>query len=354
METFVNQYQKRIRYIDALRGFTMFLVVLGHVMITSLNISRDSIVCTFFLSFRMPIFFFISGYIAYNATNLWTPSFFIQKIKKKAFVQIIPACLFFTLYFLSRHRNFGELCQYVINTGFGGYWFTFVLFEMFVIYYISSFIGKYIHNKITDILLILVCFFLLWFVHSEYNPQIGFLNLDNLFNYLKFFTFGILCKKYHIVFLQLINNDYFRTVVIMSFILSFYLILDKDILNSHFNYYMLLKNYTIRFTGLLTIFIFFHNKKSFFEKEKFFSRLLQYIGKRTLDIYLLHYFFIPYIPVCITSYITQTNMSIIQITLSSILSIIIIFICLLLSEIIRSSNILSHYCFGVDSKNKTS
>ena len=114
METFVNQYQKRIRYIDALRGFTMFLVVLGHVMITSLNISRDSIVCTFFLSFRMPIFFFISGYIAYNATNLWTPSFFIQKIKKKAFVQIIPACLIFTLYFIPIVFSINELTLLIL------------------------------------------------------------------------------------------------------------------------------------------------------------------------------------------------------------------------------------------------
>lgn len=58
---------ERIRYIDALRGFTMLLVVFGHVMMFTFGIGGyNSVIGSFFLTFRMPMFFFISGYIAYK------------------------------------------------------------------------------------------------------------------------------------------------------------------------------------------------------------------------------------------------------------------------------------------------
>ena len=55
--------KKRIEYIDAMRGFTMLLVVFGHVLTHGLNnYSEGSVVYSFFQTFRMPMFFFISGY----------------------------------------------------------------------------------------------------------------------------------------------------------------------------------------------------------------------------------------------------------------------------------------------------
>ncbi|MFK1753854.1 acyltransferase family protein [Bacteroides fragilis] len=64
-------HKKRIEYIDAMRGFTMLLVVFGHVLTHCLrNYSEDSVVYCFFERFRMPMFFFISGYIAYKARTL--------------------------------------------------------------------------------------------------------------------------------------------------------------------------------------------------------------------------------------------------------------------------------------------
>lgn len=349
MKTQILSHKQRILYIDAMRGFTMILVVMGHVMIDSFNLERTSAICQFFTSFRMPLFFFISGYIAYKTSELWTPSFYLKRIKKKAFVQIVPALLFFTLHFFYvGHRSFKELTQYITNVGFGGYWFTFVLFEMFIIFFTISFISKYTHNKVTDILLILVCFFLLYFVHSDLNPQLGFLNLDNLFNYFKFFTFGVLCKKYYSVFYKIINNDIIRAIIISSFFISYFLVINNIFFNQSYNLHMLFKNYIIRGAGLLTVFIFFYRKSSFFEGKNSISQTLQFIGKRTLDIYLLHYFLIPHI----SFNISYTDMGAIQFTLSLIISLIIIMICILLSEIIRSSSILAHYCFGIDIKTR--
>ena len=52
---------KRIEYIDAMRGFTMLLVVMFHVEWTFWG--SDYGYNSFIEVFRMPLFFFISGWV---------------------------------------------------------------------------------------------------------------------------------------------------------------------------------------------------------------------------------------------------------------------------------------------------
>lgn len=54
-----------IEYIDSLRGLTIILVVFSHVSLFLLGSNCPS--NDVFLLFRMPLFFFISGYMAYSA-----------------------------------------------------------------------------------------------------------------------------------------------------------------------------------------------------------------------------------------------------------------------------------------------
>ena len=62
----------RLQYIDALRGFTMILVVFAHVETYMLSIDPNTtFISSLFISFRMPLFFFISGYIAFKSKKVW-------------------------------------------------------------------------------------------------------------------------------------------------------------------------------------------------------------------------------------------------------------------------------------------
>ena len=62
----------RMGWLDALRGFTMILVVSNHVALKSFGMQiRWSAALQFFLLFRMPLFFFISGFLAYEASRIW-------------------------------------------------------------------------------------------------------------------------------------------------------------------------------------------------------------------------------------------------------------------------------------------
>ena len=47
---------QRIEYIDAMRGFTMILVVLHHVSLMAFG--RNSVTDEWLVEFRMPLFFF--------------------------------------------------------------------------------------------------------------------------------------------------------------------------------------------------------------------------------------------------------------------------------------------------------
>ena len=53
---------KRIEYLDALRGFVMLLVVLGHVPMYCYHQVGDISFSLIFTTFHIPLFFFISGW----------------------------------------------------------------------------------------------------------------------------------------------------------------------------------------------------------------------------------------------------------------------------------------------------
>ena len=122
---------KRIEYIDALRGFTMILVVFAHVEAYGIfGMQYTSFLGTIFQLFRMPLFFFISGYIAYKS---YPPS--KDLVLKKLRVQIIPATIFALIYC---HFN---ISGFIHDAAKAGYWFTYVLLEMLLMYYCIQYIS---------------------------------------------------------------------------------------------------------------------------------------------------------------------------------------------------------------------
>jgi len=73
---FYNQTMenKRIDWIDTAKGIGIFLVVLGHNSI-------PPVVFSYFFSFHMPLFFFLSGFLFSSAANLNFQDFFLKKTK---------------------------------------------------------------------------------------------------------------------------------------------------------------------------------------------------------------------------------------------------------------------------------
>lgn len=57
----------RIQYLDCMRGFTMILVVYSHLVIFGYQVDGRNLMNGVFLLFIMPLFFWVSGYLAYTS-----------------------------------------------------------------------------------------------------------------------------------------------------------------------------------------------------------------------------------------------------------------------------------------------
>ena len=339
-ENSCNSPRQRIEYIDALRGFTMLLVVMTHCSGFCLQ-SMDGSFNSFMVQFRMPLFFFISGFVFYKKT-IWNRFSMAAFLKKKCSVQILTPSLFLVIY--------TYIYQYPIKEMFFdyyklGYWFTYTLFIYFVFYICIKSFCTWIKLKeyISGCILAAVGGYL-YFVEPIFglpvNREIANLLLMSQWAYSIFFVAGTFARKYFDSFQIFLDNQYYMLIIV-----SLYFLL--NIFHEYFcGINCVIVDCILRFCGLFIVFAFFRKYSSVFTKEKYLGRCLQYVGRRTLDIYLLHYFFLPWALSDSFTFFEKNKIPSIEILVSLFLSSIVISICLIISNIYRLSPWVEQKMFG--------
>lgn len=344
MEITKNNPQ-RILWVDAMRGFSIVLVVLGHVNNLSIRYENDIFLAALFSSFRMPLFFFVSGFFSYRILNWWNKDRIIDILKRKIHAQIICTLVFFSLYQLTICNN-----HITFVDGFGGYWFTIVLFQMYIIYLCLSIISRLIKLNITFISLVIIsimCLGVLIF-HKSDNLVWNILSWNNFTKYFQFFALGIICSRFRIRFFDILQNPIFKTVMIIGWIISIVLCFNTEFKTIYPLLHKIIHDTIIRYCALLSIVImFYHSSKNIDYSKK--GKNIQIIGKRTLDIYMIHFFLLPKLTF-LRPYLESGNMFVIQLVVSISISIIIVVICIVISNIIRLSPYLAYWLFGVKEK----
>ena len=325
--------KQRIEYIDAMRGFTMILVVFSHVCSMCLGDKSMGYNDVFYL-FRMPCFFFISGWLFDPLKDT-----FSSVAKHKFMVQIIPTVIFLLLLappplFFSR-----------LGATKGGYWFTFVLFEYFIISMLSS---RYL--KKWGLLLAIGISVSSYFYDAYYNRYfsqlgwftdvVGFLSFKTWRFYL-FFYLGILIKRHFDDFMRLTNKRYVLVIVIACFAIMANLPHSEHIAISYLIFAI------AGISGAIMIFtIFRYLEGSRLSPLTSHHSPLNFIGKRTLDIYLLHYFVLPRFLLPYGEQLSAYESKPLEFLVALALALVIVAVCLLISYIIRLSPFLGHYLFG--------
>lgn len=346
------QTKKRIEYIDALRGFTMILVVLSHVAHINLgvDVSNNDNFHYYFQQFRMPLFFFVSGFLLYKANfkwNLENTKFFLYK---KSIVQIISPFIFFLCYINYRQFPFIES---LLDSSKMGYWFTFVLFNYFILYISFRVIFDMLKLKEKTVfsLLLVIGLSLYYFPLYSFlqiigvNENIlGFFCLIKM-NYFIFFIFGLFIKKYFEKFENYLNSSLLLVfVIIVYFILNIFV--DITCTDLICNILSKSKRIILAFCGIIIVFSFFRHNENYFSNKNKISNILKYIGKRTLDIYLLHYFFLSFNLPEIFPFFAKYNLPIIEFTMSLAMTALVISACLIISSVLRLNNTMAHFLFG--------
>lgn len=334
---------KRIEYIDALRGFTMFLVVFQHIASFCWQIDGKGIsIHDYMMQIRMPMFFFISGFVLYKSSVVWDLKQVISFFRKKIPVQLISPLIFFLLYLYINQFSFVDS---IIKNYKHGYWFTFVLFEFYCFYAIIRF---FFRSKYSWILLLclgglLYLPYIYDYISIPKNIK-GFLSIVHWKLFL-FFVLGTIVKEHFQQVEKLLDSKWFLPICISIYILG----------NGFYDLIPIYKipfDLTLTLSGLVVLFSFFRINQKSLSKETIAGRTLQYIGRHTLDIYLIHFFLIPKQLSFITVF-SDHPMPIIEATVSFIIASLIIAGCLLIGNIIRLSPFLAHWVFGAKYSEKS-
>lgn len=357
-----NTVKKRIGWIDAMRGFTMILVVFSHIEVFGLGMEPDGGINGLLKLVRMPLFFFISGFIAYRKNEYWDYSYYKTNLLKKLRVQLIPMLFFgliFATVFYSAQNGMTPkegVLLFIDDSSKLGYWFTEALLIMFLIYYTVSLLTRKCKAIIKYIILIAIAlFFYLMAFRSQtgYNHinYVRWFSINNVLLYFQFFVCGNIVSYYREKVFKALDNQYAIGVIVLLFII--FLILYKqraDVqgLYVHTTTSKLLAE-TIHYLGIATILAVFRRYENFFSSKTKVGKGLQYIGTRTLDVYLLHYFFIPTIPF-LGAFFTSQPSVLLEATTVVALSLLVIVFCLIVSNTIRVSPFLAHWLLGVKQK----
>ena len=337
----------RIGYIDALRGMAMILVVYFHIAaygFGSYELGYNDII----ERFRMPTFFFISGWLFYKADRIWDRQAVTNMIRKKFMVQIIPTAIFMFLYLVM----FNLLDVSSFGSDKKGYWFTFVLFKYFVIYILAEALlnrqdtAKGEIRVLIVILILSVAAFYYAKYYTRYAEELGiwkdilgFLSFVKI-RHIIFFWLGTFVRRHFDQFIQLTNNRYVTAALIALF--TAFIIWPVVLSINGIEYIAYL---VAGLSGTIICFTFFRIHEQHFSQETWYGRSLQFIGRRTLDIYLIHYFVLPYNLVQPDIW-QQYHHNTLFVPISLVLALWVVIISLLISSILRVSPLLAKYLFG--------
>ena len=345
---------KRLSWLDALRGFTMILVVAYHVAQVSFHeTEKTSAALPFLVLMRMPLFFFVSGFLAYKASFTWTIPNALKLTWKKLKVQVIPALVFMGLFVIFKMKgdiadNFMRL---LASPTKGGYWFTWVLLQMFIIYYVCCYVGKSLSPR-KGVLLFAGWAASVFAYETLYLPKVFTYHEDTFFaysslvqtiRYMQFFLLGNIVRRYWHQAERLFDTSWF-----FPFVVTLAVVCCADIFQLHTlkKVWVNLPRTTAMYALLLIVVMFFRHYQGWFEEGKRTGRFLSFIGTRTLDIYLLHFLLLPKMPqVGAWLNANQPNF-LLSIVLSVSVALVVIAFCLLASQLLRVSPFLQLYLFG--------
>lgn len=360
----------RIEWLDAMRGFTMILVVAYHVaQFGFLENEKTSAALPFLVLFRMPLFFFVSGFLAYRANFIWNIKNTLPLVRKKLMVQIVPALIFLCLFIVFKtNGTFQDSFMRAMQSPTkNGYWFTWVLLQMFLIYYVISIVAhktfptpsvregeekSSIAGRFSWVFWLAVWILSIAAYETLYLPRVfkyhkdvffDYTSLGQTIRYMQFFLLGNIVHRYWDRVQKLFDSIWFFPLVATLAVLCC-----ADIFRWHTLKFAWtnLPRTTAMYTLLLMVVMFFRYNRKWFTMEHPLGRALQYTGQHTLDIYLLHFLLIPSMPFIGTWLNAHHPNFLIDLVVSVGIALPIVAACLLISRLLHTSPVLGKFLFG--------
>ncbi len=274
--------KKRIAYLDALKCLAILLVIDIHVRSGNGFKPYENLASQMLYAPVMPLFFFVSGFLAYKQSM--SIKDVCDNIRRKFVFLVIPALVFRIGMDLMNQKN----CLRLLTEGMHGYWFTIVLFECFLIYYLITLVIKNEKWRIGVLLALSVAGIGMLAIDKDFGPAI--LDLRRVTKFFQFFVLGTLAMKFRPKYESLMHNEVFKAIFLLSYFIVVFLLAYK--LPSVI--YLFLQDIALRYFATFAIVSFFVCHENSFQTQTKVNSLINLIGQNSLAIYLLHYFFLPH------------------------------------------------------------
>lgn len=203
----------RLRHFDIIKGMAIFLVVMGHVISMCVRGIDRAPLLKFIGEIHMPLFFFISGWLAARAK---APSI-LPKAKRLLLPMLAVSTLWIYYYPHSGLESpFTSTWSGLWTDTFkNGYWFTLVLFEIFAVYAALFPLFKKSGSPASQAALVLISWAALWLLKLLPDTAQGILSLDLLLEFYPVFMAGLIAARHADAFGRLIASPAAYTAAII-------------------------------------------------------------------------------------------------------------------------------------------
>lgn len=262
--------KKRAEWVDLLKGIGIILVVYGHVILgvhdagigfkSDIYFMQHSVIYTM----HMPLFFFLSGLFASKWAQRKKKTAFLQKFKSLIIPYFLWGIIQGTIMsILSSYTNNGTSWDAILLLPikpFAQFWFLYDLFFIFIVYFI---LNKLVSEKW---IAILALFF------AVISPLLHYWELWRITYYFVFFFAGVLFMKSNIYSKIKKNNVFIMMLFFITINIIFYKVSFDKVVN---NFMTIL----VAFVGICLLVVLSKWGK---------SKVVEYLGKISLPIYLMH------------------------------------------------------------------
>ena len=320
----------------------MLLVVLNHIWVYGYHCVDIESFNDLFVTFRMPLFFFVSGCVMWKASRVWdiktVRSYLIDKFR----VQVMSTLVFLVIYACVFHLY---LPSAIADPFKEGYWFTLTLFVFYLFYVATMILVRlfclYRREDVAIwggvIFVLLIWVYWMKFLRGERDVFC----MTNWMYYV-FFCFGVIVRKHFQLFVAFTNKGWVMSVAIVVFLIMrmFNSTLYAWCPNAIFQFF------TYGFFGIVIIFTVFRKSEMFWAGNHRLARWMCYVGRHTLDIYLLHYFFLPrHLGVVADFFVAHPNPTV-EFFVSMTFALMVVSVCLAVSRVLCTSSLLARFLFG--------
>ncbi len=330
--------------LDVLKGLTIAFVVISHSFYFGFENACFSAWRPILLSIDMPIFVLLAGF--FSASEI---QFTVQGIlaywKKKAIQLLLPLLLLPFLYAMVKGLTWDTLLRDPFH---GGYWFTWVLFEMFLLFFLVRLLAQTLPEKFRSYGELAFALISIVFVR-ELNPHWRLADPDTyaMFSWIKMdylyhcFVLGYFFRRFP-RFGDFFKKDSVWATTALLYFFQMYQLMQGSGFSYNNNESMLAS-----LLGILTAWGIVH--RLVIEQNRT-NKFLAYLGRESRSLYFVHFFFLFSIP-SVGDYLRELharvdNLFAVEVLFSVLYASWVIALSLIVIRILRKNTWLELLCFG--------